>query len=242
MEQNKIIIAIDGYSSTGKSTIAKAIARKLNYIYVDTGAMYRAVTLYCMQNGLIDAAGNVSPKLADLCRKHLNGESSDKGEICIEFRKNGADVCTYLNGKNVEKEIRSIEVANSVSAVSAVPEVRELLVKQQQLMGSQKGVAMDGRDIGTVVFPSAELKIFMTASPEIRAMRRFNELLSKGENVNFDEVKRNIEERDYKDVHRLVSPLKQADDAVVLDNSNMSQEEQVEWLYEKVKKLCEQKI
>jgi cytidylate kinase len=228
---NKIIIAVDGYSSTGKSTVAKAIAHKLGYIYVDTGAMYRAVTLFCVQNGLIDSSGKISDRLKSFL-SHIN----------IEFRQSGnsetAD--TYLNNVNVEKEIRSIEIANHVSAVSAIPEVRELLVKQQQLMGQAKGIVMDGRDIGTVVFPDAELKVFMTASPEIRAMRRFSELMAKGETVSLDEVHKNIEARDYKDTHRKISPLKQASDAIVLDNSNMTSEEQLEWLYERVEKICGQ--
>jgi cytidylate kinase len=225
----KIIIAIDGYSSTGKSTIAKAIARRLNYIYVDTGAMYRAVTLFCVQNGLIDFSGNISDKLKSLL-----------ADINIVFRKDNESETadTYLNNVNVENEIRSIEIANHVSAVSAIPEVREFLVKQQQFMGQAKGIVMDGRDIGTVVFPDAELKVFMTASPEIRAMRRFLELEAKGEKVTLDEVRKNIEERDYKDSHRETSPLKQAQDAVILDNSHITPDEQIEWLYEKVKAIC----
>jgi cytidylate kinase len=227
----KIIIAIDGYSSTGKSTVAKAIARRLNYIYVDTGAMYRAVTLFCVRNGLIDSSGKISDRLKSM----LN-------DINIEFRKSaGSETAdTYLNNVNVEKEIRSIEIANHVSAVSAVPEVREWLVRQQQLMGQAKGIVMDGRDIGTVVFPNAELKVFMTASPEIRTLRRFLELKAKGENVTVDEVRKNIESRDFKDTHREVSPLKQAEDAIVLDNSDMSPDEQLEWLYEKVNTIYEQ--
>jgi cytidylate kinase len=226
----RIIIAIDGYSSTGKSTVAKAIARRLNYIYVDTGAMYRAVTLFCLQNGLIDSSGKVSDKL-----------KSALHDIRIDFRKsNDAETAdTYLNDVNVEKEIRSIEVAGHVSAVSAVGEVRELLVRQQQRMGLSKGIVMDGRDIGTVVFPDAELKVFMTASPEIRAVRRFTELKAKGEDVSIDEVRANIESRDFKDTHREISPLRQAVDAVVLDNSAMTQDEQLEWLCEKVKEIDE---
>jgi cytidylate kinase len=227
----RIVIAIDGYSSTGKSTVAKAIARKLDYIYVDTGAMYRAVTLFCMQNALIDSSGKISDRL-----------KSFLPDIKIEFRKSPDSETsdTYLNNVNVEKEIRSIETASHVSAVSAIPEVRELLVGQQQRMGQSKGIVMDGRDIGTVVFPDAELKVFMTASPEIRAMRRFSELKAKGENVALDEVRRNIEERDYKDTHREISPLRQAEDAVVLDNSSMTPEEQLEWLCKRVKDICEQ--
>jgi cytidylate kinase len=230
MVNKQITIAIDGYSSTGKSTVAKAIARRLNYIYVDTGAMYRAVTLFCVQNGLIDSSGKISDSLKSLLQ-----------DIKIEFRKSSdsemAD--TYLNNINVEKEIRSIEIANHVSAVSAMPEVRTLLVRQQQMMGRVKGIVMDGRDIGTVVFPDAELKVFMTASPEIRTMRRFSELKAKGEDVTLEEVRKNIEERDYKDTHREISPLKQAADAVVLDNSNMTPDEQLEWLYKKVKEIYE---
>jgi cytidylate kinase len=225
----KITIAVDGYSSTGKSTVAKAIARKLNYIYVDTGAMYRAVTLFCLQNGLIDPSGKISDRLKTMLQN-----------IKIEFRKSGGSETadTYLNGVNVEKEIRSIETANHVSEVSAISEVRELLVGQQQLMGRFKGIVMDGRDIGTVVFPDAELKIFMTASPEIRTMRRFSELKAGGINITEEEVRKNIEERDFIDTHREISPLKQAVDAVVLDNSNMTPEEQLEWLYEKVREIC----
>ncbi|MDR1584397.1 MAG: (d)CMP kinase [Prevotellaceae bacterium] len=226
----KIIIAIDGYSSTGKSTVAKAIACRLNYIYVDTGAMYRAVTLFCVQNRLIDSSGKISDRLKSMLQN-----------INIEFCKPpGSEIAdTYLNNVNVEKEIRSIEIANHVSAVSAVSEVRELLVRQQQLMGRAKGIVMDGRDIGTVVFPDAELKVFMTASLEIRTLRRFLELKTKGENVTIENVRTNIEERDFKDTHREISPLRQAVDAIILDNSNMTPEEQLEWLYEKVKKICE---
>lgn len=225
MKQNKIIIAIDGHSSTGKSTVARAIAQRLNYIYVDTGAMYRAVTLYCIQNGLSDD-------------NSIAGCLTEE-KICIEFRRNDTTntLDTYLNGVNVEREIRSIEVASKVSEISAIPAVREFLVKQQQAIGRQKGVAMDGRDIGTVVFPDAELKIFMTAAVEVRAMRRFRELQAKGEQVNIDDIRKNIEERDYRDSHRATSPLKKADEAIVLDNSNMSPEEQTEWLYNKVKEI-----
>jgi cytidylate kinase len=225
----KIIIAVDGYSSTGKSTVAKAIARRLNYIYVDTGAMYRAVTLFCVQNGLIDSRGEVSDRLKSLLP-----------DIRIEFRRSGdaETVDTYLNNVNVEKEIRSIATANHVSVVSAIPEVREQLVRQQRLMGLAKGIVMDGRDIGTVVFPEAELKVFMTASSEIRTMRRFAELKARNEDVSIEDVRRNIEERDFKDTHRSVSPLRRAADALVLDNSNMTPEEQLEWLYEKVMNIC----
>ncbi|MDR2424835.1 MAG: (d)CMP kinase [Prevotellaceae bacterium] len=223
MKSNKIIIAIDGHSSTGKSTVARAIAHKLNYIYVDTGAMYRAVTLYCIQHSLSDA-------------RQIAALLTEKN-ISIEFRRNGSTLDTYLNGVNVEREIRSVEVASKVSAISAIPEVRDFLVKQQQFIGRQKGVVMDGRDIGTVVFPNAELKIFMTAAVEVRAMRRFRELQAKGEVVSFDEIRKNIEERDYMDSHRIVSPLKKAADALVLDNGNMTPDEQLQWLYSKVKEI-----
>lgn len=226
---NKIIIAIDGHSSTGKSTVAKAIAKKLGYIYVDTGAMYRAVTLYCMKHGIIDKEGNID-------RKKLN--DSLEG-ISIEFRLNPINnlADTFLNGENVESEIRSIDVASKVSAVSAIPEVRMMLVRRQQAMGTQKGIVMDGRDIGTVVFPDAELKIFMTADPKIRAERRFKELTDKGEKLNFEDVLKNIEERDYLDTHREVSPLRQAEDALILDNTSLSPDEQLAWIEEKVREV-----
>jgi cytidylate kinase len=218
----KIIVAIDGHSSTGKSTLAKALAQKLGYAYVDTGAMYRAVALYCLRNNLVDGSGKVSGALAALC---ADGES-----IRIEFRADGERSRTFLNGEDVEREIRSVAVAAAVSPVSAVPEVRKFLVAQQQLMGRNRGLVMDGRDIGTVVFPDAELKIFMTAAPEIRAERRFMELKAKGENASFDQVLRNIEERDRLDSSREHSPLRKADDAVVLDNSGMTQEEQLDFV------------
>jgi cytidylate kinase len=197
-------------------------------VYVDTGAMYRAVTLFCLQNGLIDGEGRV---LSEQLVARL-------GEISIEFRANGDCADTYLNGRNVEDGIRSIEIAAKVSIVSAIPEVRAALVRQQQAMGRQKGVVMDGRDIGTVVFPDAELKVFMTASPEIRARRRYLELQAKGATTSLDEVRRNLDERDYIDSHRATSPLTKADDAVTLDNSSMTPDEQVEWLYKKAKERC----
>jgi cytidylate kinase len=221
---NKIIIAIDGYSSTGKSTIAKAIARKLGYIYVDTGAMYRAVTFYCMTTGIIDKAGAIDTQ----------GVIAALPNICIELKATDSGTETCLNGECVEREIRTIEVASNVSKISAIPEVRDAMVAQQQAMGRNKGVVMDGRDIGTVVFPDAELKVFMTAAPEVRAMRRYVELEAKGEKVNLADVRRNIEERDYADTHRAVAPLKQAADAVVLDNSNMTPDEQLDWIEQKV--------
>ena len=220
----KITIAIDGFSSTGKSTVAKQIAKHLGYIYVDSGAMYRAVTLYAMQNNFIDA--DHFDRLALV---------SKLSEINISFTFNPelgfAEV--YLNEVNVEKQIRTLEVSSFVSQVSTIPEVRYQLVKQQQKMGKDKGVVMDGRDIGTVVFPYAELKIFMTASAETRAQRRYDELIGRGDAVSFKDVLHNVQERDYIDSHREDSPLVKADDAVEIDNSNLSLEEQ----FDKVLKL-----
>ena len=218
MTEKKLTIAIDGFSSCGKSTVAKELARKLGYIYVDTGAMYRAVTLYCMRNGLISDDGTV------------DNENLKKviGDINISFSYNkmtGANA-TLLNGELVEDEIRRIEVSNKVSYVSRIDFVREQMVRLQQDMGRQGGIVMDGRDIGTVVFPNADLKIFMTATPEVRAQRRFDELTAKGEKVNYDEILENVNQRDYLDQHRDVSPLRQADDAIVLDNSHLTRDEQ----------------
>ncbi|MDR0754466.1 MAG: (d)CMP kinase [Prevotellaceae bacterium] len=220
MKGKKIIIAIDGYSSTGKSSFARKIAQKSSYIYVDTGAMYRAVTLYCIENNLVNDCGLNVDKIIENLKK-----------INIEFIFNST--CekseTFLNGKNVENKIRNVEVSNYVSAISAIPEVRAQMVALQQAMGKNKGIVMDGRDIGTVVFPDAEIKIFMTAKPEIRAIRRYTELLQNGENVTLQEIEKNIRERDYIDTHRETSPLKKADDAIILDNSNISIDEQMQW-------------
>ena len=212
----KIIVAIDGFSSCGKSTMAKELAREAGYVYVDTGAMYRAVSLFCIQNGwMTDSEIN-----AEELEKHIHS-------IRIEFKTNAEGASeTYLNGKNVEREIRSLEVANGASRVSTLGFVRRELVRQQQLMGAEKGIVMDGRDIGTVVFPTAELKIFLTASPEIRAKRRMDEMTAKGETVNYDDVLANVIERDDRDQNRAESPLRKADDAVVIDNSSLSREEQ----------------
>ncbi len=214
---NKITIAIDGFSSTGKSTLAKQLAQQLGYIYVDTGAMYRAVAYFAMQNQLISVD---SFNKVDLIN-HLKN-------ISLEFKFNNelgfAEM--YLNGQNVEKEIRTIEVSAYVSKVAEVSEVRSKLVEQQQEMGKNKGIVMDGRDIGTVVFPDAELKIFMTASAATRAQRRFDELVQKGDAVTYEEVLKNVEERDYIDTHRKDSPLVMAEDAVEIDNSHLSREEQ----------------
>ena len=209
---SKITIAIDGFSSTGKSTVAKQIAKYLGYIYVDSGAMYRMVALYAIRNNFIgenffDIEGLIA-KLPEV-------------KVSFKFSKEQGFAEAYLNGENVEKEIRSLKVSSFVSQIAAIPEIRKQMVKQQHAMGKDKGVVMDGRDIGTVVFPFAELKIFMTASPEIRAQRRYDELISKGEKVNFNEVLQNVKERDYLDSHRSDSPLVKADDAIEIDNSNI---------------------
>jgi cytidylate kinase len=212
-----ITIAIDGYSSTGKSTIAKQIANKLGYVYVDSGAMYRAVTLYAMQNSFINENEfKVSEFVLELHNIKLD----------FIFNTSFGYSEVYLNGVNVEKEIRTMGVSGFVSRVSEIPEVRRQLVSQQQDMRKRGGIVMDGRDIGTVVFPEAELKLFMTASPEIRAQRRFDELIKRGDQVSFDEVLKNVQERDYIDSHRKDSPLIKADDAIEIDNSMLTLEEQ----------------
>lgn len=217
----KITIAIDGYSSTGKSTVAKQLAKHLGYIYVDSGAMYRAVTLYAMEHGFInDNNFKVDSLISNLNNIDISFALNEKTQI--------ADV--YLNGKNVEKQIRTLEVSNFVSQVAAVSEVRSTLVEQQQQLGEKKGVVMDGRDIGTVVFPKAELKIFMTASAEKRATRRYNELIERGDNVDYVDVLKNIQERDYIDTHRADSPLIKAKDAIEIDNSEMNLQEQFQKL------------
>ncbi len=217
----KIVIAIDGYSSTGKSTVAKALAKALGYVYVDTGAMYRAVALFALRAGLVTDKGvekeALIARLSEVKLRFVFNAALGFGEM-------------HLNGENVEQEIRGMAVSQVVSKVAQIPEVRALLVEQQQAMGKDKAVVMDGRDIGTVVFPEAELKLFMTASPKIRAERRFAELTAKGEKVNFDEVLQNIEERDYVDTTRKDSPLVKAEDAVEIDNSNLSREAQFEKL------------
>lgn len=217
----KIIIAIDGHSSCGKSTMAKDLAREIGYIYVDTGAMYRAVTLFCMENALYNAEKPNEEKLKKII-----------DSIHITFTLDPVTHLprTCLNGKDVEDTIRSIEVSSRVSPIAAIPFVREAMVRQQQAMGREKGIVMDGRDIGTTVFPQAELKIFVTACPEIRAKRRYDELRAKGESVNYEEILKNVQERDYIDSHREVSPLRKAKDAILLDNSYMTIPEQKEWL------------
>jgi len=212
----KIIVAIDGFSSCGKSTMAKKLSREVGYIYVDSGAMYRAVSLFCIQNGWISET-------------EINEKELEKNieSIRIEFKTNTEGKSeTYLNGKNVENEIRTLEVASGASRVSTLGFVRQELVRQQQIMGLEKGIVMDGRDIGTVVFPTAELKIFLTASPEIRAQRRLEEMALKGEKADFEEVLANVKERDERDQTRAESPLRKAEDAIIIDNSYLSLEEQ----------------
>lgn len=228
MQAHKIIIAVDGHSSCGKSTLSKQLAQKLRYNYIDTGAMYRAVTLFALRNKLI-------------INKEVNTERliQKLPEIKITFTYNEKEEKsdTILNGENIENEIRQLEVSNYVSPVATIKEVRQSMVKLQKAMGIEKGIVMDGRDIGTVVFPKAELKIFMTASDEVRAQRRFDELTNKGLQVTFDEVLKNIVERDHIDSTRAESPLHKANDAIVLDNSNLTRDEQLEWVLNKVKEV-----
>lgn len=221
----KITIAIDGHSSCGKSTMAKDLARKVGYIYVDTGAMYRSVTLYALRNGLFNDDDSIKTDELE--------QQMDNIHITFQLNEETGRPDTYLNGECVEQEIRSLEVSNHVSPIAALGFVREAMVAQQQLMGQGGGVVMDGRDIGTVVFPNAELKVFVTASAEVRAQRRFKELLEKGMPADFDDILKNVVERDYIDSHREVSPLRQADDALLLDNSNMTIPEQNEWLMQR---------
>ena len=224
----KIIIAIDGFSSTGKSTLAKQLAKHLGYIFVDTGAMYRAISLFAMQHGYISK---------DYFDKELLIQSLDSINIQFRYNSDLAYAEMFLNDKNVEKEIRTIEVSSFVSRVAEISEVRALLVKQQQQMGIDSGIVMDGRDIGTVVFPTAELKIFMTASAATRAERRYQELINKGENTTYDEVFQNVEERDYIDTHREDSPLVKAEDAIEIDNSELSISKQFELVLELVDEI-----
>ena len=222
MQTKKIIVAIDGYSSCGKSTIAKQLAEYAHYTYVDTGAMYRAVALYLSrksagESGLLKDVPWVESQLPDI---HIGFRLTDGGQH------------TILNGEDVESAIRTLEVGNLASEVSTIGVVRRFLVAQQQAMGEEKGIVMDGRDIGTVVFPQAELKLFLTASPEVRAQRRFLELKEKGQSPVFDDVLRDVNERDYRDTHRAESPLRKAEDAVVIDNSDMTREEQLKLVIE----------
>ena len=229
MDNKRIIIAIDGHSSCGKSTFAKAIAARLGYIFIDTGAMYRAVTLYALEHGAITSGMVDEGRVVDMLK-----------DIEIDFRFNpergASDI--YVNGDLAEGKIRSIEVSNCVSAVSSIGEVRAMLVAMQQQMGHRGGVVMDGRDIGTVVFPEAELKIYMTADPMVRAERRYKELTAKGDQVTLEEIYENVVSRDKADMTRAISPLRKADDAIVLDNSHMSVEEQMAWFDEQYQRVC----
>lgn len=227
----KITIAIDGYSSCGKSTMAKDLAKKIGYIYVDTGAMYRSVTFYALRNHLFNADGSIK-------EEELKAQM-DKIKISFQLNKATGRPDTYLNGENIETEIRTMEVSSYVSIIAALPFVRTALVEQQQQMGTEKGIVMDGRDIGTVVFPHAELKVFVTASAEVRAQRRYDELKGKGMDADFNEILKNVQERDYIDTHRETSPLRKADDAIELDNSNLTITEQQQWLYDQYCKVAQ---
>ncbi len=224
----KIVIAVDGFSSCGKSTMAKDLAKAIGYIYIDSGAMYRAVTLFALRHNLFLSDGQVDEKQL----------RADLAKVRITFVLNSEQRPeTYLNGENVEKEIRGLEVSSRVSRIAALDFVRAELVHQQQLMGKEKGIIMDGRDIGTCVFPDAELKIFVVASAEIRAQRRFDELTAKGEKVNFEDILNNVQERDRIDMTRAVSPLRKADDAIELDNSHLTPEEQKAWLLQQYNRV-----
>ena len=228
MTDRKIIIAIDGHSSSGKSTLSKDLAIKLKYNYIDSGSMYRTVTLYAIRNNLIKNGIVDTKKLI---------EQLNKISITFKYNPEEQKSDTFLNGENVENEIRGLEVSNMVSPVATIKEVREAMVKIQKQLGKDKGIVMDGRDIGTVVYPEAELKIFVTTSPKIRAQRRFDELIEKGEPVTFEEILKNVEERDSIDQSRKISPLKKATGAIVLDNGNMTREEQLNWALKKVNEV-----
>ncbi|TKG91193.1 (d)CMP kinase [Puteibacter caeruleilacunae] len=227
----KITIAVDGHSSCGKSTMAKELARELQYIYIDSGAMYRAATLFALRNNLINN-GQVDQKTL----------ISKLDQICIEFKYNESSqkADTWLNGENVEEEIRQLPVSQNVSPVATIKEVRQKMVALQQAMGQEKGIIMDGRDIGTVVFPDAELKIYMTASEEVRAQRRYDELIGKKQDVSFEDILKNVRERDYIDQNREESPLRKADDALILDNSNLTPVEQLQWALVKANEIIQQ--
>ena len=227
----KITIAIDGFSSCGKSTMAKELAKKIGYIYVDTGAMYRSVTLFAMRHGLFNADGSVK---TDALKQQMSNI-----DITFKFNEKAGRPDTYLNGEYVEEAIRTLEVSNHVSPIAAIPFVRAAMVARQQRMGRDKGIVMDGRDIGTTVFPEAELKVFVTASAEVRARRRYDELKEKGIPADFDDILKNVQERDYIDSHREVSPLRKAADAIELDNSHMTIAEQNDWLMRQVQQRIE---
>lgn len=227
-----ITIAIDGFSSCGKSTMAKDLAKEIGYIYVDTGAMYRSVTLFALRHNLFNADGTIRERELQEQMKDIN--------ISFQLNKTTGRPDTYLNGENVENAIRTMEVSSHVSPIATLAFVREALVAQQQRMGAEKGIVMDGRDIGTVVFPKAELKIFVTASAEVRAQRRYDELKAKGMDADYADILKNVEERDYIDSHRATSPLRKADDAIELDNSNLTIAEQKKWLYEQYLKAAKE--
>ena len=228
----KITIAIDGFSSCGKSTMAKDLAKEIGYIYVDTGAMYRSVTLFALRHNLFNADGTIREEELKEQMKDIN--------ISFQLNKTTGRPDTYLNGENVENAIRTMEVSSHVSPIATLAFVREALVAQQQRMGAEKGIVMDGRDIGTVVFPKAELKIFVTASAEVRAQRRYDELKAKGMDADYADILKNVEERDYIDSHRATSPLRKADDAIELDNSNLTIAEQKKWLYKQYLKAAKE--
>ncbi len=230
----KIIVAIDGFSSCGKSTMAKDLARRLRYVYVDTGAMYRAVTLFALRHQLFTDQGAVKEDELERLMPEVS--------ITFKYNTEAGRPDTYLNGELVEPLIRGMEVSSHVSPIATIPFVREAMVRQQQRMGADKGIVMDGRDIGTTVFPQAELKIFVTASAEVRAQRRYDELKAKGQEVDFQDILKNVQERDYIDSHREVSPLRKADDAIELDNSHMTIDEQNQWLAEQVKRAMNRSV
>lgn len=227
----KITIAIDGFSSCGKSTMAKDLAKEIGYIYVDTGAMYRSVTLFALRNNLFNADGTIREDELEVQMKNIN--------ISFQLNKETGRPMTYLNGENVENDIRTMEVSSHVSPIATLPFVRKALVEQQQRMGAKKGIVMDGRDIGTVVFPKAELKVFVTASAEVRAQRRYDELKAKGMEADFEDILKNVQERDYIDSHRETSPLRKAEDALELDNSLLTIDEQKQWLYDQYCRAAE---
>ena len=227
----KIIVAIDGHSSCGKSTMAKDLAKEVGYIYVDTGAMYRTVTLFALRNHLFAEDGTIQTERLEALLPDV--------KITFRLDPDTKLPLVQLNGEDVENEIRTLEVSSHVSPIAALPFVREALTHQQQAMGEAKGIVMDGRDIGTVVFPKAELKLFVTASAEVRAQRRYDELTAKGQSVNYDDILKNVQERDYIDSHREVAPLRQAEDALVLDNSHMTIPEQKAWLMEKFREYTQ---
>ena len=227
----KIVIAIDGFSSCGKSTMAKSLARNVGYLYFDSGAMYRAVALFCIEEGLVNENGID----AEVLRNRM-----DEIKITFEADPVTKNSITFLNGRNVEKEIRSLQVSRIVSPVAAIDFVRTNLIEQQREMGKAKGIVMDGRDIGTTVFPDAEMKIFVTASAEVRAQRRYDEIIARGDEADYNEILENVQQRDHIDQTREVSPLRKADDALLLDNSNMTREEQEQWLIEQFNKITEE--